>query len=179
VPGTILILAPRKIPEDVEWFVYACQKHGFNVSRRSAREKITDSTTIYIVDTLGELMNFYGIAHVAFVGGSFVPKGGHNLLEPAIYGIPVCWGPYVFNFKDIAAFIEGSGKGTEVSSQKALEDFLLRHLISFPDFAENDTPIRWDSKNVRWNDFPTLRQAQCVTLDVLSKIFSIASSLRP
>ena len=169
VPGTVLILAPRKIPDDVEWFVNACQKYGFQLSRRSAREKITDSTTVYLVDTLGELMNFYGIAHVAFVGGSFVPKGGHNLLEPAIYGIPVYWGPYVFNFKDIAAFIESTSKGAEVSNQKALEDFLLRHLISFPDFAVKDGAIWQDSENISWNDSPTL--------DVLSTIFSIASNL--
>jgi len=169
VANTVLILAPRKIPDDVEWFVNACQKSGFQLSRRSAREKITDSTTVYLVDTLGELMNFYGIAHVAFVGGSFVPKGGHNLLEPAIYGIPVCWGPYVFNFRDIASFIESTGKGMEVSNQKALEDFLLRYLIYFRDFAVKDGAIWQDSEKVRWNNSPTL--------DVLFKIFSIASNL--
>lgn len=175
IPKAVLILAPRNIPGDIEWFGNASHKYGFNVARRSAKEKIKTQDTVYLVDTLGELMNFYGIAHVAFVGGSLVPKGGHNLLEPAIYGIPVCWGPYVFNFRDIAEIIKNYGRGMEIRDHKSLEDFLLRHLskrFSLPLNSSFTYPFKATITDEEmtfspYGDFPTI--------EVLSKILDIAS----
>jgi 3-deoxy-D-manno-octulosonic-acid transferase len=60
------------------------------------------ANAVFILDTVGELSNFYALADVVFVGGSLVKKGGHNILEPAMLGKPVLFGPHMFNFRDIA-----------------------------------------------------------------------------
>jgi 3-deoxy-D-manno-octulosonic-acid transferase len=70
---------------------------------RSTGEIPSGSTQVVIGDTMGELMLLYGIADLAFVGGSLVERGGHNPLEPAAHAIPVLMGPAHFNFKDICA----------------------------------------------------------------------------
>lgn len=159
-PEAVLILAPRKVPEDVDYFIEACLKYGFTVRRRSFNEKIT--SPVYIVDTVGELMSFYGISRAAFVGGSLIPKGGHNLLEPAIYGIPVCWGPYIFNFMDVAEILKDSRQGVEVSDYRSFRDFLIHNLsLSHPDFTKSDHRQRL----YRLGDSPVLR--------VLDKILEI------
>jgi 3-deoxy-D-manno-octulosonic-acid transferase len=61
-----------------------------------------DPYEVLVLDTVGELGRIYGLGHVAFVGGSFAPIGGHNLLEPAALGLPLLSGPYVFNAQEIA-----------------------------------------------------------------------------
>jgi 3-deoxy-D-manno-octulosonic-acid transferase len=160
VPDALLILAPRKIPEDVGRFEKVSIKEGFVTVRRSSREKISKPSTVYLVDTLGELMRFYSIANVAFVGGSLVPKGGHNLLEPAIYGIPVCWGPHIFNFQDIAETLKNSGQGTEVNDRN-LADFILKHLPSRESTCQKNYPSE------------ASLNSGSPTISVLSKIFSM------
>ena len=69
-----------------------------NVAVRSEREAITDSTDLYIIDTLGELDIFYNEAALVFVGGSLISRGGHNILEPASYGKCIIVGPHTDNF---------------------------------------------------------------------------------
>ncbi len=100
-----LLIAPRH-PEragDVERIV---NKYGFNSLRitqlNSRTCELADLRTIFILDTVGQLINYYAIADIVFVGGSLVKKGGHNILEPASLGKPVLFGPYMFNFRDIA-----------------------------------------------------------------------------
>jgi len=78
------------------------------------------------VDTLGELAAFYASADVAFVGGSLVPIGGHNLLEPAALGLPVLTGPSQDNGKDIARLLLRAGAALEVSHAHELAELLLR-----------------------------------------------------
>ncbi len=73
---------------------------------RSTGEIPSSSTQVVIGDTMGELMLLYGIADLAFVGGSLVERGGHNPLEPAAHAIPVLMGPHTFNFKDICAKLQ-------------------------------------------------------------------------
>ncbi len=73
---------------------------------RSTGEIPSSSTRVVIGDTMGELMLLYGIADLAFVGGSLVERGGHNPLEPAAHAIPVLMGPHTFNFKDICAKLQ-------------------------------------------------------------------------
>ena len=74
----------------------------------------TSDTQCFVVDTLGELLNFYAAADVAFVGGSLVPIGGHNVLEPAALGVPVVVGPYMFNFAEISANLTTVGASLQV-----------------------------------------------------------------
>jgi 3-deoxy-D-manno-octulosonic-acid transferase len=87
-----------------------------------------NSGSILLLDTIGELASIYGLAYVAFVGGSLVPRGGHNILEPAAFGIPILVGPHTENFRDIVQkFVDGGGV-LVVRDQHELQSALLRLL---------------------------------------------------
>lgn len=101
-PNLLLILVPRH-PERFSTARDMAQKQGFSFTLRSSGEIPSGSTQVVIGDTMGELMLLYGIADLAFVGGSLVERGGHNPLEAAAHAIPVLMGPHTFNFKDICA----------------------------------------------------------------------------
>ena len=77
-----------------------CQQRGLHTIRRSDGRDCDAATAIVVGDTLGELRLFYAAADIAFVGGSLVPTGGHNILEPAQAGLPVISGPHTFNFQE-------------------------------------------------------------------------------
>ncbi len=98
-PQSLLILAPRH-PERCPEILPLLGE--LNVILRSSGESITESTDVLLLDTLGELSTFYGTADVAFVGGSLVEHGGHNLVEPAVWAKPVITGPHFFNFASMA-----------------------------------------------------------------------------
>lgn len=102
-----LIIAPRH-PERFEDVAVLIEKACLQYGRRSKQDKIRD---VFLLDTVGELFNFYSLADVAFVGGSLVNVGGHNIIEPASYGIPVIFGPYMQNFKDISEEFVSSNAG--------------------------------------------------------------------
>ncbi len=104
----LLVLVPRH-PERFEQVAEFCQKEGFTLARRTDDSRYGQDTKVFLGDTMGELLLFYAAADVAFIGGSFVPVGGHNMLEPAILGKPVITGPHLFNFADIAAAMEEAG----------------------------------------------------------------------
>lgn len=78
-----------------------------------------------IVDTLGELLKIYSISHVAIVGGTFVPIGGHNILEPASFGLPVIVGPYVESIEEICEGLEKAGGLFRISGKEGLKPILL------------------------------------------------------
>jgi 3-deoxy-D-manno-octulosonic-acid transferase len=101
-PDLLLILVPRH-PERFKDAKELVQKGGFSFTLRSSGEIPSNSTQVVIGDSMGELMLLYGIADLAFVGGSLVERGGHNPLEPAAHAIPVLMGPHILNFKDICA----------------------------------------------------------------------------
>ncbi|MCQ8229555.1 MULTISPECIES: lipid IV(A) 3-deoxy-D-manno-octulosonic acid transferase [Pantoea] len=104
-PNLLLILVPRH-PERFKDACDLTQKRGFSFTLRSSGEIPSSSTQVVIGDTMGELMMLYGIADLAFVGGSLVERGGHNPLEPAAHAIPVLMGPHIWNFKDICAKLQ-------------------------------------------------------------------------
>ncbi|TDN48512.1 3-deoxy-D-manno-octulosonic-acid transferase [Buttiauxella sp. JUb87] len=106
-PDLLLILVPRH-PERFKDARDMAQKAGFSYIMRSSGEKPSNSTQVVIGDTMGELMMLYGIADLAFVGGSLVERGGHNPLEPSAHAIPVLMGPHTFNFKDICAKLQSA-----------------------------------------------------------------------
>ncbi|ODS24349.1 3-deoxy-D-manno-octulosonic acid transferase [Candidatus Endobugula sertula] len=97
----LLVLAPRH-PERFNRVNQLCLDQGFSVQRRSANTHVVSKTQIILADTIGELMLLYGVADIAIIGGSFVAHGGHNMLEPAAWGLPIVSGPSVFNFAKIA-----------------------------------------------------------------------------
>jgi len=101
-PNLLLILVPRH-PERFPDAINMVRQAGLSYITRSSGEVPSSSTQVVVGDTMGELMLLYGIADLAFVGGSLVERGGHNPLEAAAHAIPVLMGPHTFNFKDICA----------------------------------------------------------------------------
>ncbi len=106
LPDVLLMLVPRH-PERFNAVATLLEDRGWSVVTRSSGMSCTADTDVLLVDTLGELTMVYAAADIAFVGGSLVPIGGHNLLEPVALGKPVLIGPHTFNAADIAEmFIE-------------------------------------------------------------------------
>lgn len=99
-PDTLLIIVPRH-PERFD-DVADLFNQQFQCVRRSQQKIPTPNTTVVIGDTMGEMMLFYGAADIAFVGGSLIEHGGHNVIEPAYWGLPILSGPFTFNFADIS-----------------------------------------------------------------------------
>ncbi|SDI01950.1 lipid IV(A) 3-deoxy-D-manno-octulosonic acid transferase [Pseudomonas panipatensis] len=112
-PAALLILVPRH-PERFNGVHELCRREGFACVRRSSGEAVSAQTSVLLGDTMGELLFLYALADVAFVGGSLVENGGHNLLEPAALGKPVLSGVHLFNFLDIAAQLRAVGALREV-----------------------------------------------------------------
>ncbi|MFZ1830436.1 MAG: lipid IV(A) 3-deoxy-D-manno-octulosonic acid transferase [Candidatus Competibacteraceae bacterium] len=98
-PDLLLLLVPRH-PERFASVATLCQQRGFRVVRRSDRQPCSLETAVFLGDSMGELLLFYAAADLAFVGGSLVATGGHNVLEPALLGLPVLFGPHMFNFTE-------------------------------------------------------------------------------
>lgn len=126
-PTALLILVPRH-PQRFDEVTKLCQTEGWQLSRRSQQQPVTAQTQVYLGDTLGELGTLYAAGSVAFVGGSLVPLGGHNILEPAALGRPVLSGPYIDNFADVAEPLLGVGALTLVDSPETLADALASYL---------------------------------------------------
>lgn len=118
-----LILAPRHMDRcgEVE---KVCLDLGLKVGRRTA-VSAGEEWDVLLLDTMGELAYFYALADAAFIGGSLVPWGGHNLLEPAFYAKPVYFGPHMDNFAFIADAFVRSGGACIVSEKKDLTDMFL------------------------------------------------------
>jgi len=110
-------------------FIRKTQLDGLVPSTLSQGEIPLEDQSLILLDTMGELSKIYSLADVAFVGGSLVPVGGHNLLEPAIYGVPVLFGPYVDHFKEEAKLLIQSGGGIKVKDEEELY-FNLSNLLS-------------------------------------------------
>lgn len=102
IPELLLVLVPRH-PERFDEVRKLCVQYRCQVVRRTSPLPVNYATDVYLADTLGELKMLYAAADIAFVGGSLVPAGGHNVLEAAAVGTPVMFGPYMNNFRDIAA----------------------------------------------------------------------------
>ncbi|CUX96973.1 lipid IV(A) 3-deoxy-D-manno-octulosonic acid transferase [Candidatus Hoaglandella endobia] len=117
----LLILVPRH-PERFSSARDMTMKAGFNYIMRSSGEMPSNSTQVVVGDTMGELRLLYGIADLAFVGGSLVARGGHNPLEAAVHAIPVLMGPHTFNFCDICSKLAEAGGLITVTDVPSLVD---------------------------------------------------------
>nr|WP_256834384.1 lipid IV(A) 3-deoxy-D-manno-octulosonic acid transferase [Pseudomonas oleovorans] len=120
-PDALLILVPRH-PERFNSVHDLCISEGLKTRRRSMGEAVQASDEVLLGDTMGELLFLYALADIAFVGGSLVANGGHNLLEPAALGKPVLSGPHLFNFLEIAAQLRDAGALSEVENAAQLAD---------------------------------------------------------
>ncbi|MBB2493741.1 lipid IV(A) 3-deoxy-D-manno-octulosonic acid transferase [Aquipseudomonas ullengensis] len=132
-PQALLILVPRH-PERFDAVAELCRKEGFATVRRSSAQAVDAQTTVLVGDTLGELLFLYALADLAFVGGSLVANGGHNLLEPAALGKPLLSGPHLFNFLEISALLREAGDLREVHDSDELFA-ALQQLFAEPDLA--------------------------------------------
>lgn len=118
-PGALLLLAPRH-PERFQQVADLLGRQGTRFERRSSGGAVKPDTQVLLLDTVGELAALYGAADAAFVGGSLVPAGGHNLLEPAALGVPVITGPSWSNGEEIAQLLLREGAALEVADAKEL-----------------------------------------------------------
>jgi len=125
-PAALLIMAPRK-PERFGEAESLARAEGLRVVRRT--ELAVDAeprADVVILDTIGELANLFQVATVVFVGGSLVDQGGHNILEPAVHGKPIVFGPHMENFAEIAeAFLRNQG-AVQVHSAADLASVVVR-----------------------------------------------------
>lgn len=125
VTNALLIIAPRK-PERFDDVERLARRAGWNVARRSElRVDAEPRNDVIVLDTIGELAQLYQVATAVFVGGSLVDAGGHNILEPAVFGKPIVFGPHMENFAEIARTFIDNGAAIQVRSARELEMALL------------------------------------------------------
>lgn len=128
-PDLLLVLVPRH-PQRFARVAELCAASGLPTARRSLGELGNPASAVMLVDTLGELDLFYATADVAFVGGSLVPVGGHNLLEPAALGLPIIVGPHMHEQAQMTALLRAAGGALSVRDATELHTAVLRYLQS-------------------------------------------------
>jgi 3-deoxy-D-manno-octulosonic-acid transferase len=124
LPNLLLICVPRH-PERFSEVESLAQEEGLHLITRTGGASVTDDVDVFLVNTMGELLYFYGASDIAFVGGSLVPVGGHNLLEPAVLGLPILTGPHVENFVAVTAMLVEAEAVIQVEDGPELEAALL------------------------------------------------------
>lgn len=129
-PRAVMILAPRH-PERFEAVAALLQQMGIRAYRRSKWQGEPLAGSVLLVDTIGELAALYALADVAFVGGSLVPRGGHNIIEPAQHGVAIVTGSHTDNFRDIVALFQ-SRDAVRIVSLAELP-LMLMHLLDHYD----------------------------------------------
>ena len=132
-PNMLLILVPRH-QERFSPMFELCGKLGFAAVRRSRGDPVTAQTSVLLGDTIGELLFLYALADIAFVGGSLVPTGGQNPLEPAALALPVIMGPHLFNFLEISEMMRAAGALREVDDAEGLAEVVCQ-LFELPQNA--------------------------------------------
>lgn len=137
-----LVIAPRDIQRADELVSMAAASGHRAVKRSKLEKENAGGHNTVILDTIGELGRVYSIADVVFVGGSLIPQGGHNILEPAAHGKPIVVGPHMFNFKDIYALLSDRKACITAKDPALLTDKLLAVL-------ENNELSETMSKNAR------------------------------
>lgn len=115
----LLVVVPRH-PERFERVFELCRNHGYRLSRRSRGVATGPDIQIVLGDTMGELLVLFGACDIAFVGGSLIDRGGHNLIEPAAWGVPVLSGPSLFNFQEVSRLLQSVGGLTIVADYRQL-----------------------------------------------------------
>lgn len=128
-PQAVLIIAPRhtaRVAQIEQWI----QDRGLTCQRRTELDDTQRHRTapVVILDTIGELSAVYSVASFVFCGGSLVPKGGQNLLEPAIWGKPVMYGPSMEDFSEAQALIESAGGGVTVHNAEKMASVAIEWL---------------------------------------------------
>ncbi|HKB13376.1 MAG TPA: 3-deoxy-D-manno-octulosonic acid transferase [Vicinamibacterales bacterium] len=125
IPSALVVLAPRQ-PERFGEVETIARDAGFVTTRRSElRIDAEPRADVVVLDTIGELAQLYQVATAVFVGGSLADHGGHNILEPAIFGKPIAFGPHMHNFREIADAFVSNDAAIQVRSEQELDEALL------------------------------------------------------
>ena len=132
VDNLLLVLVPRH-PERFNQVGDLCREAGYSLARRSSNDSV-EQADILLGDSMGELMTFFGACDIAFVGGSLVTNGGHNMIEPAAWGKPTLSGLSVFNFAEVSRLLAEAGGLSLVEDAAALADATIE-LIENPEQA--------------------------------------------
>jgi 3-deoxy-D-manno-octulosonic-acid transferase len=119
VPDVVLLIAPRH-PERFDEVHKLAKTHTIKTGRRTDETTIDEQTEVVVLDSLGELLGFYALSDYAFVGGSLVSIGGHNVLEPMALGVPVFCGPFMQNSKDLCEALVKVRAITQVQDAKTV-----------------------------------------------------------
>jgi 3-deoxy-D-manno-octulosonic-acid transferase len=129
----LAVVAPRH-PERFDEVAGLVEARGLAMARRSSDRQPTTETRVFLIDTIGELARAYRLATVAFIGGSLVPTGGHNPLEPAVWAVPVLSGCHVHNFTEVYREMTAAGAARLVANGDELRR-ALGEWLSEPDAA--------------------------------------------
>lgn len=129
LPETLLIIAPRHV-EKIEHIIGMVKAKGFSYQLKTEIDRSDYSRTapVVIINTIGDLQSTYSIASVAFCGGSLEPLGGQNILEAAVWGKPVFYGPSMEDFLDAKALLDKTGGGIQVENDRELAERMLYYL---------------------------------------------------
>jgi 3-deoxy-D-manno-octulosonic-acid transferase len=167
----LLILAARH-PERFDDVERLCQREGLSTRRRSDLPIDSEPrVNTVILDTIGELAQLYQIATAVFVGGSLVPAGGHNILEPAVHGRPIIFGPHMDNFAEIADAFLARGAAIQVRTDRELEEAVVSLM---------GDPVRRTRLGVSARALVTEnRGSKDKTLNVLAELLPPAEGPRP
>jgi 3-deoxy-D-manno-octulosonic-acid transferase len=131
IPGALAIIAPRQ-PERFGEVERIAREAGYVTIRRTELPIDAEPRAdVVVLDTIGELAQLYQLATAVFVGGSLADHGGHNILEPAIFGKPIVFGPHMQNFKEIADTFLANAAAVQVHSDRELEDAVIE-LVTDP-----------------------------------------------
>jgi 3-deoxy-D-manno-octulosonic-acid transferase len=123
----LLVLVPRH-PERFERVGQLVEESGFNLMRRTQQQPCEEDTAVFLGDTMGELTLFLGASDIAFIGGSLVPHGGHNILEATAQGVAVLFGPHMFNFNEISELYLQHQAAVQIDSVEALAEQVTKWL---------------------------------------------------
>lgn len=136
-PNFLSVFAPRH-PERADDIEQMCKNKGLSVARRSRHEAITADIDVYLADTIGEMGLIYRLAPLVFVGGSLIPFGGQNMLEPMRLSRAVMVGPHTFNFREIVK--EACAEGALIQVKTPSE--ILGNAVRFLSHPEDMTPMQ-------------------------------------
>lgn len=168
--GITLLIAPRH-PGRTPQIEKIIRTAGFNPVRISAIDKVlADKRNVFIADSVGELIYFYSIADVCFVGGSLSKNGGHNILEPIYFLKPTVFGPNMDNFIDIEEIVLDKGAGVKVRNREELAEVLLGLII--------DTALKDNLSNRCREVFEGEKKSLNNNLDIILKYLSVENKVK-
>ena len=144
-PDSFVLIVPRH-PQRGEAVKQQIQELGYNVSLRSANEKITPKTQVYIADTIGELGIWYSISPVVFIGGSLIPHGGQNFMEPSRLKDAVIVGPYMHNFTEAMQRAQKANGIIQVNDAEEVMDMVIQ-LFDNKDLLEAKQSLAYNWAN--------------------------------